>query len=229
MLELVEARGIRATLLVVPGRWNSVALSDDPSTVAWLRDAADRGHEVAMHGWTHEVGNDRAAAHRNVRNRFVARGCGEFVDLDQSAALARLEAGIIAMAECGFRPLGFTPPGWLASPGTVAALRTTGFAYTTSHGAVHDLVRDRHLRVPAVCQRPGSPLTAAGISVVRRFVVHRIVRHRPVRVALHPADIRSARLHDATAQLLDIAACTETTTYAELTGAEDRLTPDRLV
>lgn len=216
LLDMVDRRSIKATLLVVPGRWNDQSLDDAPAFVHWLHAATGRGHEIAMHGWTHEVSPDRAAAARNPRNRLVARGCAEFVDLDEAGALGRLEAGLWAMADHGFAPVGFTPPGWLASAGTFAALRRLGFEYSTSHGSVHDLVRGERVRIPAVCQRPGSTVAPVGVSIVRRYVVHRVVRHRPVRLALHPADLDHAALRDATEQLLDIVACAPTRTYADL-------------
>lgn len=216
LLDMVDAHNLCATLLVVPGRWNGTELRDDTHHCRWLRRADADRHEVAMHGCNHEVDAERSAARRNLRNRVLARGCAEFVDLDEPTASHLLARGLAAMTDAGLRPVGFTPPGWLASPGTIRALEAAGFAYTTSHGSMIDLAAGTRHRIPAVCQRPNSPLTAVGVSMVRRFVVNRVANRKPVRLALHPADVADPRLRSASEQLLDIATCAPSLTYREL-------------
>lgn len=214
LLDLVRNRGIDATLLVVPGPWRGTALDDDPELIDRLSAAAADGYELALHGWQHEP--TRPSTSRNHRNRVVARGCAEFCDLDRSTARALIDRGVEEMGRHGWSPLGFTPPGWLASDDTIDALYEAGFAYTTSHLRVTDLWNDRDLTIPAVCQRPHSGLAAAGSWLTRRMLVRHVVNDRPIRLALHPADLDDPRTREATVATLDIAACRPTTSYAGL-------------
>jgi hypothetical protein len=51
----------------------------------------------------------------------------------------RLTAAATAMERAGLRSDGFVPPRWLASPGTVVALRRKGFALCADIVGVRDL------------------------------------------------------------------------------------------
>lgn len=71
-------------MLAVPGPWRGSELADAPESAALLRDAAARGHEIALHGWTHtaQPGGGRT---RRLSGAFAARGAGEFWALDEAA------------------------------------------------------------------------------------------------------------------------------------------------
>jgi hypothetical protein len=51
--------------------------------------------------------------------RFVARGAAEFAAIGEAEAADRLAAGRAVLASMGLVTDGFTPPGWLASPGSL--------------------------------------------------------------------------------------------------------------
>ncbi|MEV4441410.1 DUF2334 domain-containing protein [Streptomyces sp. NPDC049577] len=146
-----DAHGVRATLPLVPGPWRGARLPDDPALVRWLHAARERGHELALHGYAHE-GVPGGPLPRRWANAVPARGCAEFCGLDEPAASARLRAGPAALASAGIGPEGFTPPGWPASPGAVAALRGPGLEYTTS---VRDPRTGARQRMVALSHRPG--------------------------------------------------------------------------
>ena len=230
-LERVEAHGLRATLLVVPGPWGSDGLEHHDDVVAWLHDVAARGHELSLHGWEHRAVVDpvwaptsRRGQLRSAYGRLLARGCAEFHDLGRDEAARRLRLGVAVMARCGIEPVGFTPPGWLSSPPARSVMADMGFAYTTSQWTVFDLRTDRRVRIPAVSQRPGSALAGIGATLNRVFVRHRARRSASVRLALHPNDLHHRSLVDATEQMLaDLAAAQrrgslDVVTYAELVG-----------
>lgn len=221
LLQLIEQRGIRASLLVVCGPRSGQRLPDDPALVAWLRAAVERGHEVAVHGWNHtaEPGH---CSRRALANRVIASGRAEFAALAEDAARGRLERCLDVMDGVGLRPVGFTPPGWLASSETLDALFRLGFAYSTNHLSVIDLWLDRTFRIPAVCQRPRSSLSAIDGSLVRRIAVRRLTHGEDLRLALHPSHADDERLLETTRCLLDVAACGRTLTYAELVDAATR-------
>jgi len=214
LLDMVRRRGIRATLLVVPGPWRGRNLAGDPALIDRLSAAAGDGYELALHGWAHQPRTPSTA--RNARNRVLARGCAEFCDLDLVTARELIARGVEEMERHGWSPIGFTPPGWLASDQAIDALYEAGFAYTTSHLEVTDLWHDREIRIPAICQRPHSSLAAMGSWFTRRMLVHHVVHQRPIRLALHPADLDDPRTRDATLATLDVAACRTTASYADL-------------
>ena len=101
-LDLLMRLGLRATFFVEG--WNAV---HNPGAVAGV---AEGGHEIGLHGWTHE--NLQALAPDEVR-RIVAKG---------TAAFDRL----------GLRPTGFRSPGGYRPEGLIEVLRDLNFAYDSS-------------------------------------------------------------------------------------------------
>ncbi|MEY2975800.1 MAG: hypothetical protein RIR49_2220 [Actinomycetota bacterium] len=211
LLSLCEESGVLVTLLVIPGPWRGSRTLDDRAFADWLLAARDRGHEVSLHGWCHEGGVVSGLA-----DRVLARGCGEFAHLSRAEARRRLESGLEVMDRIGVTPVGFTAPGWLCSEGSKQALIDLGFAYTTSHLSVIDLARSSTMPAPALCQRPGSTITSLGIRVVRRTLVGRVARGKSVRLALHPDDLSTEPLVEATRMLIQVMATGSTSTYADL-------------
>lgn len=219
----LDQLGVRCTLLVVPGPWRGPALDDEPELCAWLRRRTAGGDEVAQHGWVHEP-PDPGPAWRWAVNRAVSRGCGEFWALAEGAARARLVRGRSLLWSQGLDPVGFTPPGWLASAASVRALRSLGYRYTTSHRGVTDLVSGERHEAFALSNRPDSAAERVGSQLVRLGARRATARGGTVRIALHPEDRGSAALREAT--LATIAGCLEAgatpTTYAELVAQQAR-------
>ena len=195
----LDALGIPATLLLIPGPYRGrPALPADRSLVAFLHAAAARGHELSLHGFRHAAVPGGGPVWRRLVDGVLARGAGEFWTLSETQARARLRAGLDLLADADIGVTGFTPPGWLASPGARRALAALGFRYWTSHFAVHDLRRDTALRMPALSHRPGGAGERAGrrAMITGARVLSR--RRRPFRIALHPADLRRPGLRGAT-------------------------------
>ncbi len=198
----LESRGVPATYLVVPGPWEGPTFRADRELAAWLRDRAAAGDEIAQHGWTHRAGDEGTRLRRAIGN-VAARGCGEFWALDEDEARRRLELGLAALRAAGLDPIGFTPPGWLASLGTVRALRALGFRYTTSHVGVTDLESGHRLRVPPLSHRPESPVETLAAAAVRAAARHAARRGQSIRVAIHPRDLARPRLAAVTLEAID--------------------------
>jgi predicted deacetylase len=216
----LDERGVPATLLVVPGPWQGRALHRDEMLIADLHAAAGRGHEIALHGYEHTAIAPLSARQqpRALAGRLLARGCAEFATLDTLGASARLQAGLTELRSHGFQISGFTPPGWLQSPASLMALRTTGLAYTTSQWHIRELATWRRLRIPALSHRPGSSLAGAAAQGLRHVGLRRLAMGRSTRLALHPSDLNDPRLVAATLELID-RACDQGarfTTYADL-------------
>jgi len=224
-LRELDARGVPATLLVVPGAWRGPALPKDPALVAQLHDAAGRGHEISLHGFDH------TGVPGGLRTELLARGCAEFASLSEWEALARLQRGRAVLQGLGFEPIGFTPPGWLASPGTRRAVRTLRFRYLTSHLGVRDLVDGTTFWMPAFSQRPGSFGERASAALVRTAAPQLARRGNGVRIALHPDDLARPALRRASLEALDaaLAAGARPMTYAAVVGATALSSPRPLL
>lgn len=202
--DCLDARDVPATLLVIPGPWEGPPLRQDERLIAWLHERVERGDEIAQHGWTHRrvLGGPRW---RRAVSSVVARGAAEFAALDVAEATRRLSWGRRALANAGFDAVGFTPPGWLASPGTRVALEALGYRYVTSHTTVTDLVEQRGVRSVAVSHRPGGASERLGASVFRAVARHRARTGQSLRLALHPSDLGNPSLLRTTVEAIDVA------------------------
>jgi len=189
----LERRHVPATLLVVPGPWEGPPLRLDRDLVAWLHERHERGDEIAQHGWTHR-GVAGAPAWRRAVASVTARGCAEFWSLDTREAKRRVELGRHVLHRAGFAPIGFTPPGWLASTPTREVLAELGYQYTTTRSTVLDLATGEIHRVPALSQRPGGAAEALGRSVVDGWARRLARRGASTRLALHPMDLDNPAL-----------------------------------
>jgi predicted deacetylase len=201
----LDARGLPATLLVVAGPWRGPRLDQASDVIEGLHTACSAGHEISLHGWDHAAAPlGRHQVMRSGLARIRVRGCGEFATLDSAAALRRLARGLEILHRSGFTPTGFTPPGWLASPGTLEAMRSLPLRYTTSQWAIRDLRTWRRIKIPALSHRPGSSLAGVGARSLLAIGRHRLDTGRALRLALHPDDLHDRRLVNATLALIEI-------------------------
>ena len=215
--------GVPAVLLVVPGPWRGPGLAEEPEYGAELRRAAEAGHELTLHGWSHtaQPGGGRS---RRWSGQVAARGAGEFWALDEAEARVRIDLGLGILRASGIAPRGFVPPGYLASPGTRAALAACGLHYWTSHFALHDLRADARRTVVALSHRPamgarGRPFgERSGDYLISRSPQWFTNRGRPLRLALHPDDRHRAGLRDTTLRAIERALTlgARAMTYAQL-------------
>lgn len=217
----LDERGVPSTLLLIPGPFGGGdALPDDGSLVAFLQDAERRGHELALHGYLHEGVRGGPLWRRGV-NQVLVRGAGEFWSLPGPQAVGRLRAGLDLLAGAGIGVVGFTPPGWLASPGTRQALAALGFAYWTSHLGVHPLRGGPVRRMPALSHRPGGAGERAGARLMTGAARAFARTGVPFRIALHPADLGRPGLRRAALAAIDaaVAAGGRPVTYETLVSA----------
>ncbi|GAA2435289.1 DUF2334 domain-containing protein [Actinomadura vinacea] len=217
----LDRRGVPCTLLVIPGPYkDGPAAGEDAGLVGWLREAGGRGHELSLHGF-HHARVPGGAVWRRAVNQVMARGAGEFCALPEPQARRLLRAGRDALDAAGIEVVGFTPPGWLASPGTRRALADLGFAYWTSHLALHDLTGGRSRRMPALSHRPGGAGERAGARLMVAAARTLARSRRPFRIALHPADLERPGLREAALDAVDLALAANgrPLTYRAMVGA----------
>lgn len=214
----LDGLGVPASLLVIPGRWRGQQLADVPDFARTVAARAATGDEVVLHGLTHVAGPDGSRARRAVAE-VVARGAAEFAALPAAEAGHRIREGRAQLRAAGLDAQGFCPPGWLASPGTVRALRTERMTYLTVHRGVLDLRTGTRHGGFALSHRPGGLGERVGATVMRQWANRTARKRRPlVRIALHPDDLARPGLRDATLRTIEdvLRAGAEPVTYAAL-------------
>ena len=193
-LELLETLGVRASLLVIPGRWNGQELSQSPAFVDWLHAAESRGHEIVQHGLLHTRDKNFASTSKRSRiGQLLGRGCQAF---------QRLIHGKSIMTKCGFHATGFVAPAWMMSEGTLDALRDTGFQYTNNHTHLINTQTGEKKFVVVTSQRPRSLLSLPGVAVTNGIAKYVESQGKPLRSARHPAALMSPRLREANLKLI---------------------------
>ena len=119
----LDSRLVPASWLLPPRPRDGRHLPDAP-VIRWLRRRVDLGDALVLHGFDHTVdpiGRWATSGMAKIGRR------AEFAALPTHEAALRLIAATRAMDELGLRSDVFAPPRWLASAGTVVALRQRGF------------------------------------------------------------------------------------------------------
>jgi hypothetical protein len=171
--EMCAERGVSPALLVVPDWHGEWPLGRHGGFVRWLRERADGGAEIVLHGERHER--------------------GEFRTLGRSAAREGIDRGIGSLRSLGLEPTGFVPPGWLAREEGHAAVRDAGLGFSEDEGVIRLFPADRRIESPAVRWSARSAVRAWGsVAVARgRWALQRRA-HYP-RIAFHPQDYAHPR------------------------------------
>ncbi|MEC3977056.1 DUF2334 domain-containing protein [Amycolatopsis sp. H20-H5] len=107
------------------------ARTGEGAVTQWVRGRAAGGDSVLLHGYDHRI----TPTHRTVHLGKKA----EFATLPAHEARLRLIAAKAALDTTGLAVDGFAPPRWLASPGTLQALREHGFTLCADLVSVRDL------------------------------------------------------------------------------------------
>ena len=219
--ELVERSGGERSLalLVVPNHWGEAPIRAGSPFAARLRNWAEQGDEIFLHGWFHRD----AAAHARPADRWRARwltaGEGEFLGLSQAEASRLMRDGRSLLEDLTGRPVaGFVAPAWLYGSGARAALAELGFPLAEDH------LRVWHPPSGAVLAR-GPVITWATRSRARQAsslawaaLARRVLgASAAVRIGVHPGDIESAPVRASiAATVAHFAARRSQARYADL-------------
>ncbi len=181
-----EVAPLPLTFLAVP-RFHHAAPT--PAFEQWLSERGRRGDELALHGLTHV---DEGVPHSpldRLRRHVYTRGEGEFWDLHEASATARLREGIDWFARKGWPLHGFVAPAWLLGPGAWAALRRCReFAYTATLRHLHLLPGDERITSQAIVYSTSTAWRRQS-SIAWTAVLNRMLVANPVlRFELHPHD-----------------------------------------
>jgi predicted deacetylase len=124
--EELASRGVPFSMLFAP----KIAGGDQPGVVLnWVRRQQAEGNALLQHGYDHPADTHT----RTIRRR------AEFASLPAHEAKLRLTASATTMERLNLTTDAFAPPRWVASPGTVLALRHKGFAMCADLMTIRDL------------------------------------------------------------------------------------------
>lgn len=128
----LDHRGVSLSLLFAP----RIGGAEQPSAVVdWVRQRRVLGDALLLHGVNHS--GEHGPWSRPMS--FLPGRRAEFAALPAHEAGLRLIAAGRALERIGLRANCFAPPRWLASAGTLTALREHGFLLCADLAAVRDL------------------------------------------------------------------------------------------
>ncbi len=217
----------KCSLLVIPDHHRSGHFLQDSAFCAWLREQAKAGHEIVIHGYTHQRarrGGEGLAA--RLTTEVYTADEGEFYDLDRASAHALVAQARVEFRQVGVAPTGFIAPAWLLSKEAENALRDLGIEYTTRLGSVVDLQKSRAYRSQSLVWSVRS-LWRRVTSLAWNALLFRLLAHHGLmRLSIHPVDFHHPAVRRQIRSLIARAiAVREPLTYAAWIESQRRSLP----
>ncbi len=188
---LAKHRIAAATLLVVPGKNWSVR------ELAILRSWQEAGWVLAGHGWRHRCGPPGTLLHR-LHSRMISRDAAEHLSLCRRQIVGLMSRCHRWFAENGLSsPTLYVPPAWAL--GTVQRGDLCGLPFRTVETLLGliDPEADRFFPLPLLgfeADTTARALFLKGSNAANRWFAHHT--GRPLRVAIHPFDLRYGLVDD---------------------------------
>lgn len=201
----LERHGVsRMAMLVVPDFWGEAPIVRGAPFATRLREWADAGIEMFLHGWEHIDRTPHPGRIARFKATRMTAGEGEFLGLTEDDAARRIFEGRKLIEDVIGRPVaGFVAPAWLYGPGAAAALKAADIGIVEDHWRVWDSGSGEQLsRSPVITwatrtwARERSSLAVAGLTRI-------LPGPRVMRVAVHPNDVRSARVRRSISNTID--------------------------
>jgi predicted deacetylase len=202
ILALLTSRGVRpVTLLVVPGRdWTAAG-------IATLRDLQYQGCVLAGHGWTHRVKHVRGPKHR-LHSRLMSRRAAEHLALDADAIAALITRCHTWFANHDLgNPELYVPPAWAMGTLNRAELAKLPFRQYEVFGGVYQAGHDKLTHLPLTGYEADTGWRALAVRAWNRANLRRARQDRPVRIGIHPFDLRLKLAADLKALLARPLEC----------------------
>lgn len=239
LLAFSERVGILPALLVVPDYHRNWPIERYPDFCARLRELQSRGHEIYLHGYTHQAEHeDTDAARLSGRGaisdalrtftkparalyaqRWVSAGEAEFSDISPELAARKLNLGCNQLESLGLRLDGFVAPAWSMSRAILPLLANHGLHFTEDHFRIYDPVTESS-RLTLLINYATRTLTRLALTATFARAGRVAAPLLPVRVALHPADLTSRLLNSEVPKLLAWAAARGVVTPRTLLNRE---------
>lgn len=182
--------GKRIALLVVPNHWGSSLIGRGTPFATRIRDWADQGMEIFVHGWFHRDESVHATAATRFRAAHLTAGEGEFLSLDRETAARRMREGRALIEDIIGQPVaGFIAPAWLYGEGARRALADTDMALAESHWRVWSPRENRMLLKSPVITWASRSRGRRWSSLALAATVRRVMMPGLMRVGVHPPDV----------------------------------------
>ena len=208
-------------MLVIPDHWRGAPIAGNAAFGRRLRDWADQGIEMFLHGWSHKDETPATAGLAAIKGKHMTAGEGEFLNLPHTEALARMREGRALVEDTIGRPVaGFIAPAWLYGEGAHAAMRELGFALAEDHMKVWRPASGEVLaNGPVITWASRSKPRIASSLVAAALGRAALPFTRTIRVAVHPGDTTVPALLSSIDRTLARFTRTHTPArYAALTG-----------
>ena len=188
--------GPNYAMLVVPNFWRRWNLEKHAAFCEWLRERAEAGVEMILHGFYHQdtVPNSRRTLETKIR--YSVFGEGEFAALSEEDAGTRLRAGRRTLENILNRSVdSFVAPAWQYSSGSRAALSKLGFRIAEDRRTVWSPERSSVLtKTPVIAYSNRGVLRRTSSLAWSNLATRIMKRSKIVRHALHPADFSNGVL-----------------------------------
>jgi predicted deacetylase len=190
-LALLREAGLatsQLTVLAIPRHEDRAPLDRDPDTVRCLRELADGGAQLVMHGLTHRMPGRAYTPAGFVRGHVFARGQGELLLASAQEAERALDEGTEILRRAGLESAtrAFVPPAWLLSRAARGVVARAGFDFYEVFGGI---VHGPRLRAPRVIGWGSLNAVETVATAVYAWAQTRLPA-RDTRLAVHPADMR---------------------------------------
>ncbi|AZI36628.1 hypothetical protein NT2_05_02010 [Caenibius tardaugens NBRC 16725] len=180
----------KIALLVVPNHWGEAPITAKTPFASRLREWADAGAEIFVHGWFHKDDTQHTNPYTRLKAQHLTAREGEFVGLTIAEASARMAAGKALLEDiCGRSVAGFVAPAWLYSIDTNNALAENGFSLAEDHWRIWHPPSGKVIgRGPVLTWASRSRARIMSSLFVARVMPPMLREARLARLAVHPGD-----------------------------------------
>lgn len=203
----LDRRSVPLSLLVTP-RPDAAEPTPDSPALRWVRERIAGNDAVALHGFDHGRDADKGLLPRlassATRQGSLLRGA-EFAALPAHEAGLRLTAALAVLDRLRLRVDTFIPPRWIASPGTLTALRRHGFEVCAEIAAVRELRTGLVHRARVYGFGPGERAEPWWCRALVLGAGRAARRGRMVRLAVDAADLQRPGPRQAMLDAVDLA------------------------
>lgn len=212
----------RVAMLVVPDHWGNAPLVRGSAFAARLRDWADDGGDVFVHGWLHRDDSVHADPLTRLKARLMTAAEGEFLGLNAEESRRRMQAGRALIEDLIGRDVaGFIAPAWLYGTAARLALSASDFALAEDHRRVWCPTSGTTLctGVPITWATRSQPRILSSL-LAARVLPPLLARNPVVRMAVHPGDCNVPRVMRSIERVLDdLATSRKAINYRDLLAA----------
>lgn len=215
----------KVAMLVVPDHWGEAPILAGSPFAARLRNWAEGGSEIFLHGWFHRDLAHHGGRLARLKARHMTAGEGEFLGLDRDEAGQRMRDGRALLEDITGRPVaGFVAPAWLYGPGALEALAVQGFPIAEDHMKVWHPPSGRILsRGPVITWASRSRGRIASSLFSAALARKALAGLSVLRLAVHPGDTGvPALLRSMDVTLAALSRDRQVIRYAELLERRSR-------